>query len=155
MTEPVEKPAYDIEITRVLEAPRERVYQAFTEPDQFAEWYGPVGFPVHRDSIELDARVGGRQRFAMVSDDDASLRTGFDGRFIEVVPNELLSSSGAWEGIPGQAAAWPSSLRVEFHDDDGKTRLVVREGPHPPGTADMGRQSWEMMLPKLESLLTG
>jgi hypothetical protein len=30
---------------------------------------------------------------------------------------------------------------------------VVREGPHPPGTADLGRQAWEMMLPKLESLL--
>jgi hypothetical protein len=31
----------------------------------------------------------------------------------------------------------------------------VREGPHPPGTADLGRQAWEMMLPKLESLLSG
>jgi hypothetical protein len=39
--------------------------------------------------------------------------------------------------------------------DDGRTRLVVREGPHPPGTADLGRQAWEMMLPKLESLLSG
>jgi uncharacterized protein YndB with AHSA1/START domain len=99
MTEPVEKPAYDIEITRVLEAPRERVYQAFTEPDQFAEWYGPVGFPVHRDSVQLDARVGGLQRFAMVSDDDASLRTGFDGRFVEVVPNELLRAAAPGRGF--------------------------------------------------------
>jgi uncharacterized protein YndB with AHSA1/START domain len=31
---------YDIEITRVLDAPPELVYQAFTDPDQFAEWYG-------------------------------------------------------------------------------------------------------------------
>jgi uncharacterized protein YndB with AHSA1/START domain len=90
-----------------------------------------VGFPVHRDTVELDARVGGRQRFAMVSDDDPATRTGFDGRFDEVVKNELFSSSGAWDGIPGQAEAWPSNLRVEFHDQDGKTRLVVREGPHP------------------------
>jgi hypothetical protein len=44
---------------------------------------------------------------------------------------------------------------VELHHDDGRTRLVVREGPHPPGTADLGRQAWEMMLPKLESLLNG
>jgi hypothetical protein len=57
--------------------------------------------------------------------------------------------------MPGQAGAWPSNLRVEFHDHDGRTRLVVREGPHPPGTADLGRQAWEMMLPKLESLLSG
>lgn len=145
---------FDIEITRVLEAPPERVYQAFIDPDQFAEWYGPAGFPVRRDTVELDPQVGGRQRFTMVSDADPSLRTGFDGRFVEVVPNELLSSSGAWDGIPGQVGDWPSNLRVELREDDGKTRLVVREGPHPPGTADMGRQSWEMMLPKLESLLT-
>jgi len=54
---------YDIEITRVFDAPPERVYQAFTDPDQFARWYGPVGFPVQRDTVEVDARVGGRQRF--------------------------------------------------------------------------------------------
>src|SRR5918992_5777032 len=48
-----EKPPYDIEITRVLDAPRERVYEAFTDPATFAEWYGPVGFPVRRDSVEL------------------------------------------------------------------------------------------------------
>jgi uncharacterized protein YndB with AHSA1/START domain len=121
-------PQRDIEITRVLDAPPERVYQAFTDPDQFAEWYGPVGFPVRRETIELDARVGGRQRFEMVSDADPSMRTGFDGCFVEVVQNVLLSIRGAWDGIPGQAGAWPSNLRVEFHDHDGKTRLVVREG---------------------------
>jgi uncharacterized protein YndB with AHSA1/START domain len=146
---------YDLEITHVLDAPPERVYRAFTDADQFAQWYGPVGFPVQRDSVEVDARVGGRQRFELVSEADPAMRTGFDGRFVEVVEHELLSSSGVWDGIPGQAGAWSSSLRVEFHDEDGGTRLVVREGPHPPGTADLGRQAWEMMFPKLESLLSG
>jgi uncharacterized protein YndB with AHSA1/START domain len=110
---------YDIEITRVFDAPPERVYQAFTDPDQFARWYGPVGFPVHRDTVEVDARVGGRQRFELVGEADPSMQTGFDGRFDEVVQNELLSSRGAWNGIPGQTDAWPSNLRVEFHDDEG------------------------------------
>jgi uncharacterized protein YndB with AHSA1/START domain len=150
-----DEPQYDIEITRVLDAPPEHVYRAFTDPDHFAQWYGPLGFPVHRDTVELDARVGGRQRFTMVSDHDPSMRTEFDGRFAAVVHNELLSSRGSWDGIPGQTEAWPSNLHVEFHDQDGKTRLVVREGPHPPGTADLGRQAWEVMLPKLESLLSG
>jgi uncharacterized protein YndB with AHSA1/START domain len=144
---------YDIELTHTFEAPPERLYAAFTEPDQFAQWYGPEGFPVHLDSVELDARVGGRQRFTMVGDADPSMRTGFDGRFTDVVANELLASSGAWHGIPGQANAWPSNLRVEFHDRDGTTRLVVREGPHPEGTADVGRLAWEMMFVKLEALL--
>ena len=57
-------------------------------------------------------------------------------------------------GRSGAGGRWPSNLRVELHAADGGTRLVVREGPHPPGTADLGRQAWEMMLPKLESLVS-
>jgi uncharacterized protein YndB with AHSA1/START domain len=58
------EPAYDIELTHIFDAPPERVYdEAFTDPDQFAEWYGPVGYPVRRDTVELDARVEGSQRF--------------------------------------------------------------------------------------------
>ena len=151
MTETV---PYDIDLSRVIDAPPTRVYRAFIDPDQFATWYGPIGFPVERASVEIDARVGGQQRFAMVGEADPSMRTAFGGTFDDVIENKLLSSSGAWAGIPGQEADWPSNLRVEFHNTDGRTRLVVREGPHPPGTADLGRQAWEMMLPKLESLLS-
>jgi uncharacterized protein YndB with AHSA1/START domain len=144
---------YDIELTRVFDVPPGRVYEAFTSPDQFARWYGPVGFPVHRDTVELDARVGGRQRFVIVSDADPAMRSGFDGRFTEVVEDVRLASSGAWDGIPGQVDPWPSYLRVEFHDQGDKTRVVLREGPHPAGTIDLGRQAWEMMFNKLDSVL--
>jgi uncharacterized protein YndB with AHSA1/START domain len=144
---------YDIEITRDFDAPADRVFAAFTVPDQFARWYGPVGFPVVRDTVELDARVGGRQRFVMASDADPAMRSGFDGRFTEVAENVRLVSSGTWDGIPGQADPWPSNVRVDLHDADGKTRVVLREGPHPPGAADLGRQAWEMMFTKLESVL--
>jgi uncharacterized protein YndB with AHSA1/START domain len=146
-------PEYDVEITHVFDAPPERVYQAFTDPAEFARWYGPPGFPVDPETVALDARVGGRQQFAMVAEADPSMRTAFDGRLVEVVENALLSSRGAWDGIPGQPTPWPSSLRVEFHEEDGKTRLVLREGPHPRGSADLGRQAWETMFPKLESVL--
>jgi uncharacterized protein YndB with AHSA1/START domain len=144
---------FDVEITYFFDAPAERIYRAFTDPVEFARWYGPLGFPVDPETVELDARVGGRQRFVMVGEEDPSMRTTFDGRFDDVVQNALLSSRGAWDGIPGQSEPWPSNLRVELHEENGKTRLVLHEGPHPPGTADLGRQAWEMMLPKLESLL--
>src|SRR5688572_18585187 len=93
---------YDIELTRVFDSTRERMYRAFTDPDQFVRWYGPFGFPVLRDTIELDARVGGQQRFTMVGEADPSMRTTFDGHFTEVVTNQLLASTGIWHGIPGQ-----------------------------------------------------
>lgn len=150
-----EEAAYDIELTRDFDAPRERVYRAFTDPDEFAQWYGPVGFPARRQTVEIDPRVGGVQRFAMVGEDDPSIRTAFDGRFTEVVADQLLASSGSWDGIPGQQDPWASHLWVEFRDNDGKTRLTLREGPHPAGTADLGRQAWEMMFAKLDSLLAG
>jgi uncharacterized protein YndB with AHSA1/START domain len=146
---------YDIELTHVLNAPPNRVYRAFTVPDEFAQWYGPVGFPARRDTVQIDPRVGGVQRFAMVSEADPSMRTAFDGRFTEVVDNQLLVSSGSWDGIPGQKDPWESHLRVEFYDEEGKTRVVLREGPHPAGTADLGRQAWEMMFAKLDTLLAG
>jgi uncharacterized protein YndB with AHSA1/START domain len=146
-------PEYDVEVTHVFEAPPERVYRAFTDPAEFAHWYGPPGFPVDPETVELDPRVGGRQQFAMVAEHDPSMRSAFDGRLVEIVENAVLESRGAWDGIPGQPAPWPSGLRVELHEEDGKTRLVLREGPHPPGTADLGRQSWELMFAKLELVL--
>lgn len=144
---------YDIELSHTFSASPARVYEAFTDPDQFARWYGPDGFPVQRETVEIDARVGGRQRFTMASNADPSMRTSFDGRFTEVVANEVLSSSGTWHGIPGQDHGWSSHLRVEFHDQSGTARLVVREGPHPEGTTELGRMSWQMMFAKLQALL--
>ena len=146
-------PQYDVEITHVFDASPERVYRAFTDAAEFARWYGPPGFPVDPETVELDGQVGSRHQFAMVAEHDPSMRTVFDGRLVEVVENKLLASRGAWDGIPGQSAPWPSNLRVELHEENGKTRLVLREGPHPPGMTDLGRQAWEMMLAKLESVL--
>jgi uncharacterized protein YndB with AHSA1/START domain len=146
---------YDIQLTRAFDAPPQRVYEAFTEPDQFASWYGPVGFPVRRDSVDIDAHRGGPLRFAMVSEGDPAMRSGFDGRFTEVVENVCLAASGTWDGVPGQTDPWPSNLRVEFHGDGDTTSVVLREGPHPPGTAELGRQAWEMMFVKLDAVVRG
>jgi uncharacterized protein YndB with AHSA1/START domain len=147
------QPQYDIELSHDFDSRPARVYRAFADPDEFVQWYGPPGFPVRRETVEIDARVGGPHRFAMVSEADPAMRTGFDGRFTEVIDNQLLASSGSWDGIPGQPEPWPSNLRVEFHDNDGATRLVLLEGPHPAGSADLGRQSWEIMFAKLDALL--
>jgi len=148
-----EKPEYDIELTHTFNAAPERIFRAFTDPEQFAQWYGPAGFPAQGDSVELDPRIGGTQRFVMEAEADPSMRTAFDGQFTDVVTNQLLASSGNWEGIPGQTGPWLAHLRVEFHDEDGTTRVVLREGPHPAGTIELGYQAWEMMFNKLDALL--
>jgi uncharacterized protein YndB with AHSA1/START domain len=56
----------ELHIERVFDVPRELVWKAFTDPDQVAAWFGPVGYSVPRDSVEIDLSVGGHQRFTMV-----------------------------------------------------------------------------------------
>ena len=51
----------DLVITRIFDAPRAMVYRAFTDPDQLAAWFGPVGWSVPRDSVDVDVALpGGR-----------------------------------------------------------------------------------------------
>ena len=53
-------------LTRIVDAPRARVYQAFTDPDQFAAWWGPFGNSLPRDEVEFDVRPGGYLRWSEV-----------------------------------------------------------------------------------------
>ncbi len=145
----------ELVITRVFEAPRELVYRAFIDPDQLAQWFGPVGFSVPRDTVDIDARVGGHQRFTMVSDTDADMKSPVNATFTEIVENELLVGSEEWEGVPDLQGGGRMTLRLEFHDEDGKTRLVVRQGPYTAEMEDMARQGWESSFTKLDTLLAG
>jgi uncharacterized protein YndB with AHSA1/START domain len=141
-----------ITISRVFDAPPELVYRAFTDPDQLARWFGPVGCSVPRDSISVDARPGGHLRFVMTAPD---VRSTVDMTFTEVVQNELLVGEMEAEGVPGVTAALRVTLRLEFHHEgDGKTRLELRQGPF--GTGQLGadtRAGWESSFTKLDALL--
>ncbi len=141
-----------IEISRIFDAPRELVYQAFTDPDQLAQWFGPVGCRVPRDSIEVDARVGGHLRFVMTAPD---IRSPVAATFTEVVENELLAAEMEAEGVPGVAGPLRVQLRLEFHDEgNGKTRLELRQGPFAAGQLGPDtRTGWESSFTKLDALL--
>src|SRR5687768_13086149 len=94
-------PTQELVITRIFDAPRELVYQAFVDPDQVAQWFGPVGYSVPRDTIDIDARTGGHQRFTMVNDENPEEASPVDATFEEVIPNELIVGSEKWEGVQG------------------------------------------------------
>jgi uncharacterized protein YndB with AHSA1/START domain len=53
-------------ITRIFEAPRERVFAAWTDPDQVAAWYGPQHVDTPRESVHIEPRAGGRWELTMV-----------------------------------------------------------------------------------------
>ena len=134
----------ELVITRIFDAPRELVYQAFTDPDQVARWFGPVGFSVPRDTVDIDARVGGQLRFTMVSDDDPDMASPVNATFSEVVENELLVGTEGDE-----------MMRLEFHDQNGQTRLVLRQGPFTEEMRDMTSTGWHSSFTKLDDLLAG
>ena len=149
-------PTYELEISRVFDAPRELVYEAFVNPDQLAQWFGPVGWVVPRDTVDVDARQGGRQRFVMVNADDPSQRSPVDATFTEVVANELLVGEQSVEGIPGFEGTVTMVLRLEFHDEPGgKTRLELRQGPFSREMEAGSREGWNSSFGKLDDLLAG
>jgi uncharacterized protein YndB with AHSA1/START domain len=150
----VNQERHEITISRVFDAPRELVYRAFVDPDQLCQWFGPVGYSVPCESVQIDARAGGFQRFHMVSDHDPTDRDTIDATFTEVVENELLVAHQDVEGIPGTTGTLTFRIRLEFHDEaDGKTRLELSQGPF---TEQMGKDTttgWESSFTKLDLLL--
>ncbi len=145
---------HEISITRVFDAPPELVYRAFTDPDQLGQWFGPVGFSVPYETVEVDARPGGFQRLVMVSDDDPTMRSEIDATFTQVVENELLVGHQDVEGIPNTTGSVRFHLRLEFHaEPGGKTRLELRQGPFSEPMGEQTVAGWESSFTKLDSLL--
>ena len=137
----------ELRITRIFDAPRPLVFRAFTDPDQLAAWFGPTGWTVPRDTIELDPRPGGVERFTMVNDDDPSLTSPVNAIFVDVIENELIVGEEEFAGIVMR-------MRLEFHDEPGgRTRLELTQGPYAPEIMGNAGEGWGSSFQKLDALL--
>jgi uncharacterized protein YndB with AHSA1/START domain len=116
-------------LTRIFDAPRALVYQAFTDPDQLAAWWGPLGNSLPRDEMDFDVRPGGHQRWTEVFADDPSIRVHVHFHLSQVVDCELLDGTMDVAGrLPEGFEPFETKVRIEFHDEtDGRTRLEVRQ----------------------------
>ena len=134
-------------ITRVFDAPRDLVFRAWTDPDHVAEWFGPESFDTPRDSVDIDLRVGGRFELTMVRTDTGAQ---FPVRYeiVELDPPRLLVLISA--PMPELGMHEPTVTRVELHDEDGRTRMTLTDGPFTQsGHAEAG---WNAAFAKLEAL---
>ena len=137
-------------ITRVFDAPRERVFQAWTDPETLAAWYGPEHVDVPRDRIEIDLRVGGRYQLTMLAPGGGEFTVGYE--IVELVEPELLVLRS--DPMPEMGMPEPSVLRVELHDHGPKTRMTLRDGPYPAHGRDGADTGWAAALTALAALLT-
>lgn len=141
-------------ITRTFNAPRALVYRAFTNPDDFAAWWGPIGNSLPRDEIEFDVRPGGHQRWTEVFAADPSVRVHVDIVLADVVDEELLDGTLHVTGqLPGGFEPFETRMRVEFYDEaGGRTRLEVRQWL-PEHLAAPSEQGWSEGFTKLDAML--
>ena len=109
-------------LTRLINAPREKVYRAWTDPELLKQWFAPK--PYTTPIVEIDVRPGGSAYFVMRGPDGKDLPNR--GVYLEVVPNEKLVSTDAY------VKAWEPSekpfmtLILTFEDEGGKTRYTAR-----------------------------
>ena len=146
MTDPTSATAADalVLITRVFDAPRERVFAAWTDPDQVAEWYGPEHFDTPREHVHIDPRVGGRWELTMVQ---RGTGAAFPVRYeiVELVAPELIVLR--CEPMPELGLHEATFTRVELHDHGAKTRMTLSDGPYPAGA--QAEAGWHGALEKL------
>lgn len=150
-------PTFMLTQTRVIRAPRERVYQAWTTPETLEKWFGPAGR--HCPSASLDVRVGGAYRIEVVPDDlppgtegedCAERRTAAVGSYTQVVPNELLQFTWSADWNPGEQ----SLVTVSLKDVPGGTEVtILHENFNNEASRDGHNQGWIGCLDKLAGML--
>lgn len=111
----------EIVIVRVLDAPRDAVFAAWTDPDAFCQWFGPDGFTC--TVREMDVRPGGRACFDMASADGTVLTNRFD--YIEVVPSERLVLDHGSD-VDDDPARFRVTITLD-EQADGMTVLTLRQ----------------------------
>lgn len=111
----------EVRIEREFDAPRQLVWDAYTDAEMLTQWLGPRR--LRMTVQEMDVRSGGSYRYTHESEEGDSFV--FFGEFREVYPPRLLVQTFQWDGND----APPSVDRVEFEELDGdRTRLVVTGG---------------------------
>ena len=150
----------EVQISHLFEAPRRAVFEAWTDPDQIARWWGPQGFDAPREKIDVEPRVGGPYEIVMVvrSPEIAAgmgVEVGAEfpdrSRIVELVEPELLvlrSPAQPEIGLPVE-----TTTRIEFREEEGGTRVSLTGGPYTAAIAPNAKAGWSGSFEKLAAML--
>jgi uncharacterized protein YndB with AHSA1/START domain len=148
----VDKEKLEIRMSRVLDAPRERVWEAHIDPKAIEQWWGPRRYKTKVEKLE--PKVGGKWKFINVDTDGT--QHVFYGEFLEIVKPEKLTWTFTYEPYPQSVAI--DALNFE-ELPDGKTKLTslstypsieALEGMLQGGMTEGATETWD----RLEELVT-
>ena len=110
-------------ITREFDAPKHLVWQAFTTPELVKRWWNAKRGEM--TVADIDLRVGGKWRYAMVTDD--GFEVAFHGEYREIVPGERIVSTETFEGVPPEVSEEDATTinTASFEEADGRTTLTI------------------------------
>ena len=149
----------DVRIERTFNAPIDVVWAMWTEPDHFANWYGPMAAKIPK--ADMDVRVGGRRRIAMEMDTPRGLiQMYFVGEYSEVDPKTRLVYTEAMadsDGNPLSAeqmgmpagAHMQTSVVVELVDLGDRTKMTMTHIGIPADSS--GGQGWTTAIDKMQA----
>jgi uncharacterized protein YndB with AHSA1/START domain len=151
----------ELSITRIFDAPRERVWKAWTEPELMKRWWGPKGFTT--PYCEIDLRMGGKFLYCMRSPEGKDYWG--TGVYREIVRLERIVCTNSFADekgnvVPatqyGMSADFPLEMLVivTFEEHEGKTKLTLRHVGIPAGAdRDGANVGWGQSLDKLAEAL--
>jgi uncharacterized protein YndB with AHSA1/START domain len=147
----------DLHIERIFDAPIDLIWAMWTEPEHFANWYGPIGAKIPK--AEMDVRVGGRRHIAMAMDTPRGpMEMFFVGEYSEVNPKTRLVYTEAMADADGNlmtaeqmgmptGAHMETSIVVELVDLGDRTKMALTHIGIPADSP--GGQGWAMAIDKL------
>ncbi len=148
MTDTTAPAAQTLVIRRTLNAPRQRVFDAWTQPELLQRWLGPPEFTV--PAVAFDLRVGGAYRFEMKSPDGEVYVVA--GVVKELRAPERLSYTWRWlEDKPEDEH--DTLLTLDFHDRGATTELVLTHSKFVDAASrDRHEHGWNAVLDKLAGI---
>lgn len=141
---------YGITITRIFDAPRERMWKEWTEAESFADWFGGADSDVPLDTVAMDVRPGGAWRLTMFAE-PGRREIHWHGEYLEVDEPERLvftvsddTSAGRYETV---------TVVLNAVADDRTEMQFEQHGQLPPEVYEAAKAGWGVFFDRIAERL--